>query len=976
MHSLLFLVPIFRELVRISYAYRAAILLTSVVVVIAFAMILMSSKEARRLAGSWVKYVGWAFLAYGFQYVFRLISWLIRNTEGDFLRFVKISCNFLANFGSGANNLFFLAAALILLDRRTPFLKPRIFIAIVTTTAVLTTAANFYFVEKDFPWSASFARLPDALISAFCLGLFGYSMMRNFLTHHRRYWAIVVILIGLIYGSIQLVYAANPVLAKMRGSQIQSVLNTARYSPRPSDPVEFLDSSIFAVALPLKMLLFVPAFYLFFTLVIAAHDFRKVLRVVTEQKKSYLSSDGIVQAIGESVAAGSVEVFIKLPGTKPSSAWCISWPRKDSLADHELQFILLEPDAKVDPGLLKVLSGKAEIPVHDSGDRLRQLHTSLMPESTEHLAMLPVKFHGAVIGCLKVKFRHSRDLNYAAIQQLNSMADLLGPALQDYRALASLDQLSGRFGRLQVQKPGAEFKKMIQEMGEILHDVLSPLAMGLLVEAGFRANHILEGEGEFRRLLEGQTVRYEPEDLTTEVIRTDVGDVKIYKNQLMVTSRDGVFNGFPIGNLVLILPSEHDEINRPTLGDYGLHRHTIASHTADAFLDLVRDHLRYELSMLSIKLNAEALTREAWLKGIQEMSENIGLLWVGVTKTGNSKPWGDTFAEELIPQLDQEARRELEAKPLSCVVYDDEITQTHHIMRIELTKSGHQIWFGIAREGFGLELDFPSPWKVFLEDFKEIVDSALASLFEVMKSKETLAKLAEDRGVMNIAITTGHLMHELANKVDEQLFPADSLWQAIKREEINVDDVQRTQVRAILNSAKVMKDLIAIFKNVTKADDRRVYSLREVVTRATQFYEHLMVSADIKFRNNVKDEVRIDMRFDVALFAIANLVGNSKEAIEKRMKDVKDGYVGEIRIEAKSDEDFVTCYVTDNGAGIPEHIKEKLYILGSSDKKGHNGWGLYFTNRALGENGGEIKMIASNPGLTKFSIKFPKAKSP
>ena len=107
---------------------------------------------------------------------------------------------------------------------------------------------------------------------------------------------------------------------------------------------------------------------------------------------------------------------------------------------------------------------------------------------------------------------------------------------------------------------------------------------------------------------------------------------------------------------------------------------------------------------------------------------------------------GDSSAEEIISKLDKKQRTDLEATPISCVVYHDETTQTHHVMRIKLEKSGHQVWFGIAREGFGLELDFPSPWKAFLEDFKEIVDSSLASLFEIQKSKETLARLAAETG--------------------------------------------------------------------------------------------------------------------------------------------------------------------------------------------------------------------------------------
>ena len=958
--------PFIRELARISVAYRTPILLTSVFVAFAFAILLLSSKEAKKIAGRWVTYAGWAFLAYGFQYMFRLLGWLLKDFEGDGYFFLKVAFNFLANLGSGVNNLFFLAAAAVLLNKRTPFLKRGIFTAIVMTTATLTTAANFYFKS---PWASASGRLPDSLISAFCLGLFGYAMMINFFTHQHRFWGISGLIIALLYGSIQLVYAVNPVRAQLEQSSIQQVLIQEGYSLGPDAEVDFLDNALFAVALPMKMLIFLPPFYLFFTLVIAAHDFRKVLHVVTEQKKPYLSSDGIVAAIGTSISATLVQVFIKLPGTAPKAAWRIESPRTDDPSS----FILLEPQHTVDPRLLNALNGQSEIPLQQSGDRMQKIHTSSPPMNDVPSVALPIKFHGAAIGCLKAEFRKPRNFNYAALQQLVSMADLLAPAVQDYRALASIDQLSERFARLQVQKPGAEFHETTEEMGKILYDVLSPLAVGLLLEIGFQSKRVREGEGESRRLLDEQTVSDEGKDSVTQVENDEVGPVTVYKNSLVATDRHDPSRTLLLGNLVLILPSKHDKINHPTLGDYSLHRRAITSQAADGFLDLTREHLSYELKKLSVALNAEALTQELWLTSVQELCKNVELLWVGVTQTEGSHVSGDAAAEQIIPNLTDEQRKMLEAQPLSSVPYRDENTRTHHVLRMALMDSRHQLWFGVEREGFGVELKFPSPWKAFLEDLIEIADSSLASLLEIQKSKETLAKLAEDKAIVNVAITSGYLMHELANKVDAQQLSAESIWKTVERGGISLDANQRAQMKAIHNSATVMKELMAVLKKATKPDERGTFALREVITKAIEFYEYINVN-DIKIRNRVKDDLRITVPFNVALFAIANLIGNSKDAIDERFKEREPDYAGEIRIEAKSESDSVICYVIDNGPGLPKEVLARLYQLGST-KRGHNGWGLYLTNRSLSENGGEIKLLESCRGSTKFSVRFPKAKS-
>jgi signal transduction histidine kinase len=317
----------------------------------------------------------------------------------------------------------------------------------------------------------------------------------------------------------------------------------------------------------------------------------------------------------------------------------------------------------------------------------------------------------------------------------------------------------------------------------------------------------------------------------------------------------------------------------------------------------------------------------------------------------------------------------LEAKPISCAPFHDEATGTHHVMRIELKKSGHQVWFGIARDGFGFELEFPSPWKAFLEDFSEIVDSSLTALFEIERSKEKVAKMAEELAVMNIALTTGHLMHQLANKVDEQLFPAESLWEAADRGDLEVDEARLTQIEAILGGARVMKRLVSIFKNVTSTNRQRPCSLRAVVVQAIKFHEQVGKSG-ITFENKVKDEeFSVDVPYNVALFAIANLVGNSKDAVVERRKQVGDGYVGKIVIEARLTRGEVICYVEDNGSGIPPGVREELYTLGKTGKPQHNGWGLYFTKHSLAENGATIELVETRqPGGTKFRLKFPKAK--
>jgi len=575
---------------------------------------------------------------------------------------------------------------------------------------------------------------------------------------------------------------------------------------------------------------------------------------------------------------------------------------------------------------------------------------------------------------------------------------LLAPAVQDYRALASLDQISYRVARLQVEDPrvrkvrtGGEEEKSempttdlqeaIRNVADILDDVLSPLASELLVEIGFRSDRVLTGDRRFHRSLEGQEASYESDDQPTTINHPDTGRVKEYHAQLAITPREDCFDTFPMGNLILVLPDERDVVNRPSLGSYDLHRRAIASHAADALLDVVRDYFAHEVKDLSVRLNVEGLTEEAWFCEIRRTAQRVGLLWGAVTKSGGTKVlWGDACAEKIINSLNEEDRAELESKPLSCIVHADPMTQTHHVMRVKLKDSGHDFWVGIAREGFGVELDFYSPWRFFLDSLADIAGSALKTLFEIQASNDAIAKMAERRGIMNIAITTGHLMHQLTNLVDEQLFPAKSLWDSIQHGDLEVGSSEKGQVKAMLAGAEKMKDLTGTFSDITKIQLDRPCSLRNVVSQALEFYQRIAQDR-IKIKSHIVGEIRLDVSFDVVYFAIANLIGNSREAIKRYRANLTNGpgeepvneYVPEIRVEAEVQEGNVICYVSDNGPGIPPEMVNKLFTLGGTNQPGHNGWGLYFTRAALNENGCAIWLSASSPGLTKFAIRFLRA---
>ena len=62
--------------------------------------------------------------------------------------------------------------------------------------------------------------------------------------------------------------------------------------------------------------------------------------------------------------------------------------------------------------------------------------------------------------------------------------------------------------------------------------------------------------------------------------------------------------------------------------------------------------------------------------------------------------------------------------------------------------------------------------------------------------------------------------------------------------------------------------------------------------------------------------------------------------------------------------------VIDNGAGVPERIRESLFepFVSEGKQKG-TGLGLTLAHRIASEHGGEVILVSSRPGETIFQIK-------
>jgi signal transduction histidine kinase len=97
----------------------------------------------------------------------------------------------------------------------------------------------------------------------------------------------------------------------------------------------------------------------------------------------------------------------------------------------------------------------------------------------------------------------------------------------------------------------------------------------------------------------------------------------------------------------------------------------------------------------------------------------------------------------------------------------------------------------------------------------------------------------------------------------------------------------------------------------------------------------------------------------------SNLLKNAIQAIPRNQK------VRYVSVSATSDRDYVHINFTDNGMGIPEEIRDRIFLPNFTTKSSGSGLGLAIVNNIVDSNNGKISFTTTTGKGTTFTISFP-----
>ena len=190
------------------------------------------------------------------------------------------------------------------------------------------------------------------------------------------------------------------------------------------------------------------------------------------------------------------------------------------------------------------------------------------------------------------------------------------------------------------------------------------------------------------------------------------------------------------------------------------------------------------------------------------------------------------------------------------------------------------------------------------------------------------------------------MRHDIANA----LAAIRGALEIVKEMPEKSDKVVSLAMNRIDYTSKLIDDVRALEKTL---EELKPINVAELVKEVVKAYE------DVSIELNLKD-VKV-MANEGLRTVINNIIHN---AIVHGGKDVR------IRIETFSDENYVVIRISDNGVGIPNEIKNRIFEEGFTTGNG-TGLGLYISKKILEVYNGEIVVRDNEPRGAVFEIKIP-----
>ena len=227
----------------------------------------------------------------------------------------------------------------------------------------------------------------------------------------------------------------------------------------------------------------------------------------------------------------------------------------------------------------------------------------------------------------------------------------------------------------------------------------------------------------------------------------------------------------------------------------------------------------------------------------------------------------------------------------------------------------------------------------------------------------------QNRRLADLGEAVAKISHDLRNSLSVARLASDSL---MRSEDPRVQSAAPRLERAIERAIGLAEATLQYGKADAPKAHMVTVRLRNVAEDA--LLEGVAANPEVDWLNDVDEDLHVYADPEMLHRLLANLVRNAGQAIAQQEAEAEPGL---IRIGAELiGNDWAQVIVEDNGPGIPEKVKSKIFQpFSTSENKGGSGLGLAITRELALAMGGEVSLDENVEDGATFKVKLQLAET-
>jgi two-component system nitrogen regulation sensor histidine kinase NtrY len=208
------------------------------------------------------------------------------------------------------------------------------------------------------------------------------------------------------------------------------------------------------------------------------------------------------------------------------------------------------------------------------------------------------------------------------------------------------------------------------------------------------------------------------------------------------------------------------------------------------------------------------------------------------------------------------------------------------------------------------------------------------------------------------------MTHEIKNPLTPIQLSTERMLKKWKKRDPEFDRIFERSTETIIREVNGLKRLVNEFSKMGRMPEivKEPTDLKSVIQDAVNLYKdykHLEIRVE-----DVNGLPTLALDGEQFKRAIINLIDNAREAMDNKGRVT-------IRINPVEKANKLYINIEDDGPGINEEDKEKLFLPYFSTKKHGTGLGLVIADRVIAEHGGSIRVRDNTPHGCVFVIELP-----